>query len=148
VSHAAIANYAGPWLSDRAGRRRPVLLAGGAVAGLSLAAMAIAPPSATVPLLVVAALGGGCVAPLLFAMPAEIEGIGPARLGAALGLLTLVGQAGGFLLPTLAGAMAQATGLPGAIGGLALVHVLILAPALGMRETRAARPAPSGALAA
>jgi MFS family permease len=148
LTAAAVANYAGPWLSDRAGRRRPVLVVGGAVAGLALGAMAIAPAAATVPLLVIAALGGGCVAPLLFAMPAEIEGVGPTRLGAALGLLTLVGQAGGFLLPTLAGATAQAAGLPGAIGALAVVHLLILAPALGMRETRAARPAPSGALAA
>ena len=95
-----------------------------------------------------AALGGGCVAPLLFAMPAEIEGVGPTRVGAALGLLVLVGQMGGFLLPALAGATTQSAGLPGAIGALAVVHLLILAPALGMRDTRAARPAPSGALAA
>lgn len=147
LTAAAVANYVGPWLSDRIGRRRPVLAVGGAVAGLALGAMAVAPPSATVPLLVVAALGGGCVAPLLFALPVEIEGVGAARVGAALGLLTLVGQAGGFLLPTLTGATAQSAGLPGAIGALAAVHLLILAPALGMRETRAAA-APSGALAA
>jgi MFS family permease len=145
---AAVANYAGPWLSDRLGRRRPILVAGGAVAGLALGAMALAPPAARVPLLVVAALGGGCVAPLLFAIPAEIVGVGPARVGAALGLLTLVGQAGGFLLPAVAGATAQAAGLAGAIGALAVVHLLLLAPALAMRETRAAAAPPSGALAA
>jgi len=147
LTAAGAANYAGPWLSDRIGRRRPILLAGGAVAGLSLAAMAVAPAAATVPLLVLAALGGGCVAPLLFAMPAEIEGVGPARLGAALGLLTLVGQVGGFLLPSLAGAATQGAGLAGAIGAMAVVHLLLLAPALGLRETRTAAAAPSGALA-
>jgi len=148
---AAVANYAGPWLSDRLGRRRPILVAGGAVAGLALGAMALAPPAAAVPLLVIAALGGGCVAPLLFALPAEIPGVGPARVGGALGLLMLVGQAGGFLLPALTGATAQylgPAGLAGAIGALAIVHALLLAPALGMRETRAAASAPSGALAA
>ena len=76
-----------------------MLVAGAAVAGLSLAVLGVAPASATVPLLVVAALGGGCVAPLLFALPAELDGVGPARVGAALGLLVLVGQLGGFLLP-------------------------------------------------
>ena len=148
LTAAAFANYFGPWLSDRIGRRRPVLVAGAAVAGLSLAVMAVAPPSATVPLLVVAALGGGCIAPLLFALPAELEGVGPSRVGAALGLLVLVGQLGGFLLPSLAGLTAGWAGLPGAIGGLAVVHLLILAPALGMRETRTPSSAPSGALAA
>jgi cyanate permease len=148
LTAAAFANYFGPWLSDRLGRRRPVLVGGAAVAGLALGAMALAPASATVPLLVVAALGGGCVAPLLFALPAELEGVGPSRVGAALGLLVLVGQLGGFLLPSLAGVVAGWAGLPGAIGGLAVVHLLILAPALGMRETRTPSPAPSGALAA
>jgi len=144
---AGIANYAGPWLSDRIGRRRPVLAVGGAVAGLALGAMALAPASFAVPLLVVAALGGGCVAPLLFTLPATIEGVGPARVGAALGLLGLVGQAGGFLLPTIAGAAAQSAGLPAAIGVLAVAHLLILAPALGLRETPAPAAAPQGALA-
>ncbi|HEY6462184.1 MAG TPA: MFS transporter, partial [Polyangiaceae bacterium] len=147
LTAAGIANYAGPWLSDRIGRRRPVLVGGAAVAASCLGAMAFAPPSATVPLLVVAALGGGCVAPLLFAIPAEIEGVGPTHVGAALGLLVLVGQMGGFLLPSIAGATTQSAGLPGAIGLLAVVHALILAPALGMRDTRASRTAPSGALA-
>jgi ACS family hexuronate transporter-like MFS transporter len=147
LTAAGIANYAGPWISDRLGRRRPVLLAGATVAGLSLGAMALAPSGLAIPLLVVAALGGGCVAPLLFALPAEIEGVGVARLGAAFGLMTLVGQVGGFLLPTITGATAQTAGVPGAIGALAVAHLLILVPALGMRDTPAARPAPSGALA-
>ena len=148
LTAAGIANYAGPWLSDRMGRRRPVLIAGSAVAGLALGAMALAPAAMTVPLLVVAALGGGCVAPLLFAMPAEIEGVGPARIGAALGLLTLVGQMGGFLLPALAGSAVQAGGLSSAIGVLAVGHLLLLVPALGLRDTRASARAPSGAVAA
>jgi len=148
LTAAGIANYAGPWLSDRIGRRRPVLVAGSAVAGLALGALALAPAAMTVPLLVVAALGGGCVAPLLFAMPAEIEGVGPARIGAALGLLTLVGQMGGFLLPALTGSAAQAGGLSSAIGVLAVGHLLLLVPALGLRDTPASARAPSGAVTA
>jgi nitrate/nitrite transporter NarK len=133
---AGVANYLGPWISDRIGRRRPVLLAGAAVAGLALGAFALSPPSSAAPLLVVAALGGGCVAPLLFSLPAELEGVGPARVGAALGLLMLVGQIGGFLLPALAGAATQAASTTGALGALALAHLAILVPAWGLREAR------------
>jgi nitrate/nitrite transporter NarK len=148
LTAAGAANYAGPWISDRMGRRSPVLVAGGAVAGLAYVAMALAPSAWMVPLLVLGALGGGCVAPLLFALPAELEGVGAARIGGALGLLVLVGQVGGFLLPTALGNVAQAGGLAAAIGVLGLVHLLLLVPALGLRDTAAATRAPSGALAA
>jgi MFS family permease len=146
LASAAAANYAGPWLSDRAGRRRPVLVVGAAVAALGLGGMALAPASLTLPLLVVAALGGGCVAPLLFALPAEIDGVGPARLGAALGLMTLVGQLGGFLLPMLAG-RAQAAGLGASIAVLAGAHALLFVLALGVREGASSRE-PAGAAVA
>jgi AAHS family benzoate transporter-like MFS transporter len=136
LAAAGIANYVGPWISDKIGRRRPILVGGAAIAGTALLAMAVAPPSSGTVLLVIAALGGGCVAPLLFALPAELEGVGPARVGAALGLLMLVGQLGGFLLPALSGAIAQGAGIGAALGVLAVAHLAILAPALGLRETR------------
>jgi MFS family permease len=137
LAAAGVANYFGPWFSDRLGRRRPVLLGGGLVAGLALGAFALSPATSAPAWLVVAALGGGCVAPLLFALPAEVEGVGPARIGAALGLLMLLGQVGGFLLPALAGAASQAGSLAGAVGALAVAHLAILVPASGLRETRA-----------
>jgi MFS family permease len=138
---AAAANYLGPWLSDRIGRRKPFVVVGALVAGTALALLAVAPRSSSMPLLAIAALGGGCFAPLLLTMPAELPGVGPARAGAALGLLMLIGQAGGFLLPALAGGVLQARGFSAAIGVLALAHLAIVIPALAMRETgRAARP--------
>ena len=136
---AGVANGFGPWLSDRIGRRRPLFLGGAAVAGAALGGFALA-PTASIPCLAIAALGGGCIAPLLFAMPAELPGVGPARAGAALGLLMLIGQVGGFLLPTLTGAIAQAVSVPAAIGALALVHLAIAIPAMTMRD-RTAEPA-------
>lgn len=132
---AAVANFVGPTLSDRIGRRRPLILVGGVVAGVALALLAIAPKSATIPLLSIAALGGGCFAPLLMAMPAEVEGVGPAKAGAALGFLMLIGQIGGFVLPSLAGAVLQARGFSVAIGLLALAHLAVVLPALGLGET-------------
>lgn len=140
---AGVANGFGPWLSDRIGRRRPLFLAGAAVAGFALGAFAIAPPGASLVCLGVAAIGGGCIAPLLFAIPAELPGVGPTRAGAALGLLMLIGQAGGFLLPTITGAIAQGVSIPAALGVLAIAHLAIAIPAFGMREARDARtPAP------
>ena len=79
----------------------------------------------------IAALGGGCVSPLLFQLPLELPGIGPARAGAAMGFLMLVGQAGGFLLPTLTGAVAQHGGFTAALAPLALLHALVVIPAVG-----------------
>lgn len=129
---AAVANFVGPTLSDRIGRRKPFIVIGSVVAGLSLALFALAPNSPIL-FLCLAAVGGGCFAPLLLAMPAEIEGIGPQRAGAALGFLMLIGQAGGFILPALAGAALQARGFSAAIGLLSIAHLAILLPALGLR---------------
>lgn len=143
---AGIANYAGPRLAERLGRKRPVLIGGAIVAGVALSALALV-PSSPILLLMIAALGGGSVAPLLMAAPAEMKEIGPARVGAAMGFLLLVGQAGGFLLPVLAGAVAGRAGLSVALGVLGLAHLAIALPAA--LHDRAASPStsPSGALA-
>lgn len=139
---AAVANFVGPLVSDTLGRRRPVVIAGACVAGAALSAVALIPAASgggAVLWLALAAVGGGAFAPLLLALPLEIEGVGVARAGGALGLLMLVGQAGGFLLPIAVGAAAQRGGFAAALGVLAVAHVACLVPALGLRETGAAR---------
>jgi MFS transporter, ACS family, hexuronate transporter len=133
---AGIANFAGPWLSDALGRRKVVFLTGAIVAATALAGVAIAAafaPSKAPIFLVIAALGGGSFAPLLLTLPLEIPTVGPARAGAALGLLMLVGQIGGFLLPVLSGAMAQGSGSPAALLVLAVAHLAVVIPAIGLR---------------
>jgi MFS family permease len=129
---AGVANLGGPWLSDRLGLRRPVLMGGAVVAGLALSALAAGAGPWT---LIVAAAGGGCIAPLLLTMPLEMEGVGVPKAGAALGLLMLVGQAGGALLPALTGAIAERSGFPWALGLLAGAHLLVTLPAIALRET-------------
>jgi MFS family permease len=131
---AGIANFVGPWLAERLGRRRLFFVAGAVVAGSALAGFALLPAGSSLACLAVAAIGGGCIAPLLFALPAELPGIGPAKAGAALGMLMLIGQIGGFLLPTMTGAIAQAGSMPAAIFALAVLHLAILLPALGLHE--------------
>lgn len=144
LGSAGVANYAGPWISDKLGSRRPLVLAGAVTAGAALLAFAVVPKDLGWPLLAVAALGGGSFAPLLLTAPLEMPRIGPARAGAALGLLMLVGQAGGFVVPVLSGLFAQGMGFSAALAFLAFVHLAIVLPALGLGA--AAKPA--GTLAA
>lgn len=133
---AGIANFAGPWLSDTLGRRRVMFVGGAIVAAAALAGVALAAayaPTKAPIFLVIAALGGGSFAPLLLTLPLELPGVGPAKAGAALGLLMLVGQVGGFLLPVVSGAMAQGSGSPAALAVLAVAHLLVVIPALGLK---------------
>jgi MFS family permease len=134
---AGLANFGGPWLSDVLGRRRPVFLGGAVLAAAALFGVAIAAayaPSKIPFFLAIAAIGGGSFAPLLLTLPLELPDVGPARAGAALGLLMLVGQAGGFLLPVVSGAMAEAAGSPAALAVLAVAHLLVVVPVIGLRS--------------
>ncbi|MDB4995888.1 MAG: major facilitator superfamily 1 [Myxococcaceae bacterium] len=144
---AGLANVAGPVLASRIGNR-PILVCGPIVAGLALLGVALAPVAWSPVLLAVAALGGGAVAPILLTLPLELPGIGAPRFGAALGLLMLVGQIGGFLLPVVAGVMAERMGIASALAGLAFAHlaIVVFAPRRSGAATEGnAQPARSSA---
>jgi nitrate/nitrite transporter NarK len=148
LAGAGVANFVGPWLSDRAGRRRPFIIVGALVAAAGYGAFALlgAPEGLRgFALLLVAAVGGGCFAPLLLIMPLEQPSVGLARAGAALGLLNLVGQIGGFLLSVVAGALVHGAGLGAALGLIAVAHLAILLPAWGLLETGRAARGPAAA---
>ena len=118
--------------------------AGSAVAGLlARGDGGGARPRSTVPLLVVAALGGGCVAPLLFAHAgraggggarARRGGAGPPHARRADGRLSAARR--------VRGAPPRRAACPRRSACSALVHLLLLVPALGMRDTRAPPPRP------
>ena len=145
LAAAGAANFLGPTLSDRLGLRRPFFLIGGIVAGSALLALAVLPPSMGLPMLVIAALGGGSIAPLLLSMPLELPSIGPTRAGGALGLLMLIGQVGGFLLPVASGWALQHGGFAAAMGLLGLAHLVIVLPAMGLIDTGRNAVAPATA---
>lgn len=132
---AAVGNALGPVLSDRLGLRRPLILGGALLAGSALCALALLLQPGTLWLLGLAAIGGGAFAPLLLTLPLELPGVGPQKVGAALGLLMLVGQAGGFLLPVFSGVALQHGGLSAALLVLGLAHLAIVLPALRLPET-------------
>ena len=141
---AGIANFGGPMLAERVGRTT-VIVTGALVAGSALTLLALL-PSHPAWLLGVAAFGGGSFAPLLMTYPLQIEGIGLAKAGAAIGLLTLIGQLGGFLLPVLASTLVGEGGhFDHALAALAVVHLAIVVPAL-LVARRAPTPIAVGAV--
>lgn len=141
---AAVANFAGPVIAARLGTRRPVLVVGATVGGLGLGALALTGAQPML-FLAIAALGGGCLAPLLLTAPLEMPTIGAARAGAAVGLLTLVGQLGGFLLPIVSGALVREHDFSLALGALSLAHLAIVVPAWGLTDAKGRASVPAAA---
>jgi nitrate/nitrite transporter NarK len=94
-----------PTLSDRLGLRRAVYLPGMLVGGLALLSACYALGFS----LAVAMIGlGFCtgVVGLLFAIPAEMKGVGESLAGSAVGVVTTAGFLGGFLSPQIGMALA------------------------------------------
>ena len=100
-----------PPASDALGRRRGPVAACGVLAGAGAAALLVAAgvPGAVLAV-AVAGVGIGGVAPLVRALPTELEGIGPRLTATAVGLVFAVGEIGGFLSPFLIGAGRDLTG--------------------------------------
>jgi nitrate/nitrite transporter NarK len=92
-----------PTVSDRIGRRKPLLLVAclmGVVLNLIQGSFVGLP---LVIILVLIAFTVSTVLPLLLAIPFELKELPQAAAGAALGIMFTVGNLGGFVLPILAG---------------------------------------------
>lgn len=139
LASAALGNLLGPWLSDRIGRRRPVMAMGAALAAIALVSVALAGERRAMWLLLFASFGGGCLTPLLLTAPLEMKDIGFARGGAAIGFMLLVGQLAGFAVSVLAGLAMELGGLSTALGLAAVVYGSMLLPWIGLLETGHAR---------
>lgn len=127
-----------PPLADRLGVRRSAIVACGAVAGcgvLGILAGGIGVLAGAG--VVLAGLGLGGISPLVRAIPAELDGIGPDLTGAAVGLVFAVGEIGGFAGPVLLGSLRDLTGsfAPGLLVLAAGGGVVVLA-GMAMRVGR------------
>jgi nitrate/nitrite transporter NarK len=92
-----------PTVSDRIGRRKPLLLAAcfmGVILNLIQGSFAGLP---LVIILVLISFTVSTILPLLLAIPFELKELPQAAAGAALGIMFTVGNLGGFILPILAG---------------------------------------------
>ena len=101
-----------PAVAERYGRTREALVACGALAFVGVLGLVV--ETVVVPFVIAAVLlvgfGMGGLAPLIRAIPVDLDGIGPALTGTAVGLVFAVGEVGGFLGPVLIGALRDATG--------------------------------------
>ena len=106
-----VAVLAVPALAERFDRRNETLIVCPALALAGLVGLLVAPAGAlvVVPVILVG-LGIGGLSPLIRAIPVELDDVGPALTGTAVGLVFAVGEIGGFLGPVLVGALADATG--------------------------------------
>lgn len=101
-----------PTLSDRLGLRKPVYFPGMLLSSGLLFAAAVVTGAPLVAVMIAWGLAAGVVA-ILFVVPLELAGVGPAYAGSALGLALTAGFGGGFVSPVVGSALASATPLAG-----------------------------------
>ncbi|MFB6206933.1 MAG: CynX/NimT family MFS transporter [Haloglomus sp.] len=121
-------------LAERLDRRRAAVPVAGVVLALGTAGVALTDDPLTAGALVAGVgLGLGVIAPLLRALPVELQDVGADRTGTAVGLVFAVGEIGGFAGPALVGALRDATGsfVPG-LGLLATAGLLAVGAGIGL----------------
>lgn len=130
-----------PWVSDYTGRRRAVIV----VCGVLMAAGTFGLLADRLDFVaVVAAVGSvgvgiGGLATLVRSLPLEMDGIGAELAGAAVGLVFMFGEIGGFVGPFVIGFLEDLTG--SYTPGLVLVGIaglLVVAAAVPLRTTDSA----------
>ncbi len=130
VAAEAVGTLSVPALSDRLGRRGGVIAACGAACALGTATLLIPGVPLALPVAgaLVVGVGVGGISPLVRMVPPELEDVGPALTGTAIGLVFAVGELGGFAGPFLVGALFDLTGsyAPGlAVVGLACAVAVV-----------------------
>lgn len=126
-----IFNILGGVLSDRTGRRKPFLMLCALIFGISALGFITLTGAPLLAALVVAGAAMGTIAPVLMSVPVEMEGIGTALAGTAVGFIFMLGNTGGFVGPVVAGKLMDQSGsaLPGFLfiaGSLLAAAVFIL----------------------
>lgn len=139
-----VGSLALPTLSDRIGLRKRVYVPGMLLSSGVVFAAAVVTGAPLAAVMVVWGLAAGVVA-ILFVVPLELAGVGPAYAGSALGLALAAGFGGGFVSPIVGSTLAATRPLAGigfwaaCYAGSALLFWLL--PETGPR----ARPDPGGA---
>jgi MFS transporter, ACS family, hexuronate transporter len=125
-----------PTVSDRLGLRKRVYVPGMLLTASMVFAAAVVTGAPLVAVMVAWGLAAGVVA-ILFVVPLELAGVGPAYAGSALGLALTAGFGGGFVSPVVGSTLASTTPLVGVafwaacFAGSALLFMLV--PETGLR---------------
>lgn len=96
------------WVSDRLGKRRPIVILGTAIATVSTAALLIWPQMPESVLIVVLVVQGGFSASMILCFAVAKESNAPEFSGASLGLINTFAVGGGALLQPLVGMVLDA----------------------------------------
>jgi NNP family nitrate/nitrite transporter-like MFS transporter len=134
-----------PTLSDRLGLRKRVYFPGMLLSAGLVFAAAVMTGMPLVAVLVAWGLSAGVVA-ILFVVPLELAGVGPAYAGSALGLALTAGFGGGFVSPIVGSTLAAANPFAGigfwtaCYAGSAFLFLLV--PETGPRAQREVASAP------
>jgi predicted MFS family arabinose efflux permease len=129
-----------PTLSDRVGVRKGVYFPGMLLTAAMVIGAAVATGLPLAAVMVAWGLAAGVVA-ILFVVPLELDGVGPAYAGSALGLALTAGFVGGFLSPVIGSTLAATNPLAGigfwgaCFAGSALLFLFL--PETGPRTHRA-----------
>ena len=134
-------NILGGVLSDKLGRRKPMIVGCAICLGLSIPGMLLTSGVPLIVCLIIAGIGFGPLLPVATAIPVEMKAVGPGLAGTAVGVMFMIGNTGGFLGPVIAGKLIDTFGTPWAGFGFVSVAAFVGAfVAMGMQETgRAAR---------
>ena len=129
-------NILGGMLSDRVGKRKPFLLICAVIFGLCVLGFANFTGTALLVVLIIAGAAMGTIAPVLMSVPVEMERIGTALAGSAVGFIFMLGNTGGFVGPVVAGRLMDMSdsSLPGFIF-IAAALILSAVFIIPMKET-------------
>jgi len=108
---AVFFNIIGGTLSDKIGKRKIFLACCSIIFGLCVISFGVLDGVLLLIPLVIAGAAFGTVAPVLMAVPVELEEIGQPLSGTAIGLIFMLGNTGGFIGPVLAGKIMDVTGM-------------------------------------
>jgi len=133
---SVIFNVVGGRISDKIGRRKPILIIGTAVSGLCVLTYSSLSGPPLILMLIIAGAGIGALAPVLLTMPIEMKEIGPELAATAVGFMMIFQSVSGFLGPIITGKLIDVTGsnLAGFIfmGGAVIIAAVFAIP---LKET-------------
>jgi cyanate permease len=101
-----------PAVAERFDRTRATVIGCGLLGSIGALGLLLTPSFVlllSIPIVLVG-LGVGGLSSLIRSIPVELDDIGPALTGTAIGLVYAVGEIGGFLGPVLIGALRDTTG--------------------------------------
>jgi nitrate/nitrite transporter NarK len=103
-------NIAGGILSDKLGKRKLFLWSSALAFGICVPFFGLFNGVLLIVSLAIAGAAMGTFAPIMMTVPVELEKVGPALAGTAIGFIFMIGNVGGFIGPVFAGKIMDITG--------------------------------------